>query len=668
MDENSTPTPPKSNSFKRFLNRICGVLKRGFQAVRRFLAPIGRFYKKHSYSLLVTSLILVFGGSFGASLIQSAGNSIAVTSVTIPTEDGQYVAADLYRPKSATKDNKAPCIVVVPGFQRTKETQIGMALEMARRGLVVFNIDPYSQGESSSTNQSQSATKEGYGLIPLVEYIYQNDSLNYIDKSLIGAAGHSAGGNACLRAASYFGKQVIDGQVRQSKLHSIYVSGYVITLTDEVLNPIRSNIGIGYALYDEGAYRNENAGTGGWDGDMRTAPEALRLVNSGLKLNADPAIETVEIGRIYGNQHNASMRIVNNEKVIHALQPYDTKSLGNCLRFFDIAMDLDMTLAYSNQIWMYKEILSGVALVGGFLFIAAFGSLLLRTKLFRPIAAAPEALPAKSKRTSVLDTVLLWGTIAVGAIIACFTFIPMADLSKTMFPAASGGQLTWNFPERMNNAVMLWAVLNGLIGLAIFSVLYFFRCRPKGQKLDGLKIGLKPLLLTILCAIFIFLGFYGLDYIVYNLLHVDFRFFFLAARPLNAGLNSTKYIVVFLMYLPFFFIFYFSNSVRVNLSMRFEGQKEWVSYLIAGLANTVGLLGIMAIQYIAFAATKTVFWTEDWLFVNMLWSVIPMMFLLPIFNKYFFNRTGKVYLGPLVTSMIFVMMTMTNSVAYIPFF
>ena len=42
-----------------------------------------------------------------------------------------------------------------------------------------------------------------------------------------------------------------------SKLHSLFVSGYVLTLVDDVLEDIRSNVGVSYALYDEGAFRNE---------------------------------------------------------------------------------------------------------------------------------------------------------------------------------------------------------------------------------------------------------------------------------------------------------------------------------------------------------------------------------------------------------------------------
>jgi uncharacterized RDD family membrane protein YckC len=75
---------------------------------------------------------------------------------------------------------------------------------------------------------------------------------------------------------------------------------------------------------------------------------------------------------------------------------------------------------------------------------------------------------------------------------------------------------------------------------------------------------------------------------------------------------------------------------------------------------------IMGIQYLSFALTGTVYWTEEWLYANLLLGVIPMMFLLPYFNRYFFRITGRVYLGPMVTCLIFIMMMLTNNVCYIP--
>jgi hypothetical protein len=125
-------------------------------------------------------------------------------------------------------------------------------------------------------------------------------------------------------------------------------------------------------------------------------------------------------------------------------------------------------------------------------------------------------------------------------------------------------------------------------------------------------------------------------------------------------------LLVLAMYLPFFFVFFFSNSLRVNGAMRFEGQSEWYSRLIAGLANSFGLLLIIIIQYSVFAATGTVYWTTNWLSVNLLFGIVPIMFILPYFNRIFFQMTGRVYLGPMVTCLIFIMILTTNTVIYLP--
>jgi len=120
------------------------------------------------------------------------------------------------------------------------------------------------------------------------------------------------------------------------------------------------------------------------------------------------------------------------------------------------------------------------------------------------------------------------------------------------------------------------------------------------------------------------------------------------------------------MYAPFLLVFFLSNSLRVNGAMRVEGEPEWKSLLVAGLANSAGLLLIVIVQYVTFALTGRVYWTEGWLYVNLLFAVVPMMFVLPYFNRYFFRMTGRPYLGPVTTCLIFVMILLSNTVCYLP--
>ena len=63
-----------------------------------------------------------------------------------------------------------PFIVIVPGFQRSKEALSNFAIELSRRDIVVAVRDPYAQGLSSSSLQQRTATNEGYGMFDLVTH------------------------------------------------------------------------------------------------------------------------------------------------------------------------------------------------------------------------------------------------------------------------------------------------------------------------------------------------------------------------------------------------------------------------------------------------------------------------------------------------------------------
>lgn len=606
-----------------------------------------------SKKLLLGSLLLVLVASFIASMLQSSGGRVSVVDIKIPTHNGQWLVADLYKPRSATSENPAPLVVIIPGFQRSKEALANVAIELSRRGVVAILIDPYAQGFSSASMSRRAATTEGYGMFAVVDYAAGTSNLNYIDKTRIGATGHSAGGNAAIRGASYFGREAIKtGQ--PSKLHSVFVSGYVLTLTDNVLKDVRSNVGVSYAFYDEGAYRNELK-----NGDMRYAPEAVRTVNSGLQVYGKQ-IKEVELGHYYGDKTERTLRVVYNERVLHPFQPYIIEATANQLEYFERVFNLESDLATDDQVWYWKELLGLLSLVAALVSVIPMGRLLLEIPYFKPLV---HPLPAALPQPQGKGKLLFWAMFVVGALIACFTYIPMAELSQKLFVAASSRQQTWFFPQRMNNAVMLWAVLNGSVGFLLFWLTYRFFGRKNGVNPSywGVKTSANELWRTFVLAVMLFLFYFLFLFMVYYFMHVDYRFLFMGVRSFQPPL-----LLLLAMYVPFFFIFLLSNSLRINGGMRFEGQAEWKSMLIGGFANSLGLIFIVIVQYLTFALTGTVYWTDGWLYVNLLFAVVPMMFVLPYFNRYFFRMTGRIYLGPMTTGLIFIMILISNTVIYIP--
>ena len=610
-------------------------------------------FKDKNNRLLLLLVAFVILAAFISSRIQTSGGSVRVTEFRIPTQNGQWVAGDLFRPVSATARSPAPLVVVVPGFQRSREALANISIELSRRGIVVMSIDPYAQGRSSSSMSRRAATTEGYGSFALVDYAASSENLNYVDRSRIAITGHSAGGNAAIRGGNYFGRKAQESG-QPSKLHSVFVSGYVLTLRDEVLQDVRSNIGVSYAFYDEGAYRNELK-----NGDMTVAPETLRVVNLGRD-PALPPVREVDLGHHYGDLSDRTLRVVHNERILHPFQPYMPEATANQLAFFETVFERDFSLDHYDQVWYWKELLGALSMIAAFIALVPLSRILLQTRFFRPVI---HELPPPLPRPRGRGRSLFWGLFAFSALVACFSFIPMAELSQKLFVEASSRRMTWFFPQRMNNAVMLWAILNGSLGFLLFWLSYRFFGRHHGVRpgMWGAKIGRTELFRAFLLAALLYGFYYLLVFGVYFFLHVDYNFLFMGVRVFRPAM-----VVLLLMYAPLFFIFFLSNSLRVNGAMRFEGQAEWKSMLLAGVANSLGLFGIVLVQYVTFAATGTVYWTDGWLYVNLLFAVVPMMFVLPYFNRYFFRVTGRIYLGPMVTCLIFVTVLISNTVFYLP--
>ena len=611
---------------------------------------------KGNKSLLIC-LSIIFVSSFIASLVQSSFNKVEIELRELKTDNAQTLVYDLYKPKIATKKNKVPFVIVVPGFQRSKEALSNIAIELSRRGIAVALIDPYAQGMSSSSVSRIAATTQGYGMFALVDYAYDGN-FPFVDPEKIASTGHSMGGNAAIRGADYFGKKAIQ-ENKKSKLHSVYVSGYVLTLRDEILKDSKSNMGISYALYDEGAFRNELKG---WDsGNMEISPESLRVINN--VLSDENKIDQVELGKYYGDKKDRSLRVVFNEKLLHPFQPYNKEATSNQLDYFDKVLGFPNKINSSNQIWQFKELFTLINMVVSLLMLIPLTRLFLKLKFYSSlIKPVPDPLPKQSKKGKIV----FWTIFFISATIACISFIPMVDLAKILFVDAANRELTWFFPQRMNNSVMLWAALNGTIGLIIFVLSYYLFGRHHGTQKEswGLNISLFDFTKTLLLGLLVFIAYYLILFLIYYLFHIDYRFWFMGVRVFQPEM-----ILVLLMYFPLFFIFFFSNSLRVNGSMRFQDQPEWKSRLIAGFANSLGLIFIIIIQYSVFAATGTVYWSSnstDWLSVNLLFGIVPMMFILPYFNRIFFQITGRVYLGPIITCLIFIMILSTNTVIYLP--
>lgn len=696
-----------------------------------------KWYKAASFITACVALLVIIVSSVTGFLFETSGGKVEVfdgkltafdthADFNTPLNGTNYqiddptvsVSYTVYKPKDASATNQLPTVFVLPGFTRTKATMSQYAIELSRRGAVVFTIDPGSQGDTTyggyeydyekgeyildkngnKTQNSYSVARSGMGY--LLQYVYNNiEEFDYINRDAIGLMGHSAGGGDSTKLAADFA----GSDYGTSIIKALYVSGYIKTSAANVYANLRCNAALSYAKYDEGAFRYQ-------DENQAYEVIALRFINevNGKTNGANGTFTDFEEDREYGDMAAGTYRVIHREPINHCFEMYDGLSITNTTAFFKSALNIETSVKDSSQIWFGKELSNGIALAAAFTLITALLSFVVSYVPFMKSlsnagkvrldaeskirneysgVAVDTDLPLKNtfvkKNKSLLSRLLFWLPMILTAIIACLDYIPLARWSMDLFPDAAGNVYTSYFPARMMNAVFMWAIVNGAVGLVVWALttlcenLYYTiyakvtgkENRSDWSKFKGLAVNPLDFLKSLGLAIVLFIVFYGLLQIMYLITHQDWRFMLISASPLNM-----RFVVTWLIYLAGFFVFYLSNSIRVNLSIAREGYKEWQVMLIGGLANSLGLVFILVINYFVYFKTGTVFYgfysatdaSEMWLYVNMVFGLIPMMFLLPILNRIAYKKTGNVYGGALLWCMIFIMMSLSASISFIP--
>lgn len=159
---------------------------------------------------ILIAIILV--SSFAAQMIASQSGSIKISNITFDAR-GAEINGDLYYPAGTTDEDKCPAVILAPGAGVVKENMRGLAEELARRGYVVFNVNPYGNGLSETPvyNENDMGPDQfnifgtPLGVLDAVNFLR---GLEFVDDTRIGLSGHSQGsrrtGYAALMDCGYY--------------------------------------------------------------------------------------------------------------------------------------------------------------------------------------------------------------------------------------------------------------------------------------------------------------------------------------------------------------------------------------------------------------------------------------------------------------------------------
>ncbi|TFD97122.1 alpha/beta fold hydrolase [Jeotgalibacillus salarius] len=666
--------------------------------------------KKKPVVLLIISLLLILVGSFVASQFNSSSGDVDVSRIYFDTPRGE-LSGLLYKPDGADQDAK-PTIIATHGYLNSAEMQDAQAIEMSKRGYVVLALDQYDHGHSTGTMEKPVPFFSfwPHAIYDAVQYMYEQDYVLKDDggNGIIAVTGHSMGGFSSTHAV-----MLDETDFQESGIRKIYASltmgsdyQWVKTLgfTDEQINDSYGPRFSGKiaAEYDEFFFDPAASAAG-----QSVIKKDYVGTEEGQGFLGNP--EMAEAGTVY--DIDDGKRIIYQPNETHPWNHFSKTSTAHAIDFYDMAFadyDQAVSIDQDGQTWMWKEWFSFVALIGFILFfipaIQLLGKLPFLTNIY---TSKPASLPEPKTNGAKLAGLLLvvfgalfpaiffsayyggdfYGMrllrqismilIALSAIIFIYSIVKKADrsikscsiiilvLSTIQYfflkNQATLIATTEFFGAPTVNPIVYWAINVAILTLIIMVGYHYVSKKPEGatSKNYGVKVSFKTIIAAFFTAFITFAAAYGLLFIVDAVFKTDFRLWTFAVKTFEG-----QHIVALIKYAPLFLIYYFVVGLSVNMntaSVKYDGFK---GYLISIFHFVGGLALYLIYHYGLLFITGTAGYPSQSLASIIVIGLVPALTIAAIFNRYFYRKTGNVFVGAFLNTLLLTMITVANTTLY----
>lgn len=564
-----------------------------------------------------------------ASLIQTDFGRIEVTNVTYKNVNGIPVRANLFRPVQATPSHPAPGIVYIHGYQNNRETGDAYCIELGRRGYVVLNIDAIGRGNSGEPNDPRApdfdATYGGTTSMKLLR------SLSFVKPDAAGILGHSLGAEMAYSVA-----------LNDPTIRALVLTGFAYTSKASRTHPQNMLMIIG--KYDE--FRKRMTGTRDIEKEWMARPETRQVF---------PA-ENPNLGVTYGNFLHGTARRVFVPRITHVQESHDSASIAETVEWMKSALhpDEEQWKDKDHQIWPIKEFATLVAMLACFASMLPLSLLFLGTNFFRPVRGTPSgtyACPLKSYSTFVIiNGILLW--LYLPLILVLF------GLHKYVVP------IDRLFPMMMVNGVVWWFLWVNVFGFLLFRR-WYKRQVGRGMNLsdlgvsyrqDGLILERERFFKTLLLGVILFGFAYLSEYLLEQIFIVDFRFVW----PFASDLTPYRWLML-LLYFPFILVCFLMTGVFLHGQLRRPPKGTLLRTFCAwSLWNVLALVGplilFLLVQYVPLFTTGFIPLEGPGglfvVFILNLFHTTALLAITSVLSTWFYQVTGKIYLGALVNAAI----------------
>ena len=645
---------------------------------------------KRPLALLLALLAGVFGCMFIAHGIQTDHGSIALSEGSMETDAGT-LCYKLYVPDNATAENPAPGVLLLHGYQNDHETCSAYAIELARRGVVVMALDEYGHGDSGAgllnrgyvnhcvkVNYGEDSEENGtfveisgskryrllmnFSNLSFFDDHYTTDEagnaisdsscggiaayavlagMDMVDPGRLGLSGHSMGTwSSWSVAAAYAGAVNEDGVDITPKATVLQCGELFRDSAYDSRQIWFNNVLLLQAKYDEFSYFR----------DYRPFVNE-EVLHSDLRgeflgcANRDAAWNTT-----FGSFAEGTARRMELLETNHRLTTHHSRGLTVALDWFDETIGFEKSLSSEDQVFMTKEILVFAAMLMAIAAMLPFLELLLGTSFFKDVA---RPLPSRER---ILPKGRWWKNAAITILLAGASFPFMTQLGHALFPLPEGV-----FRMTIGNGFLCWYLLLILIML-VTTWMYCRMAKKQGSapwhdlgfagpdtagRIDWRLCGKSALLALCMLGLM-----YVLTAICQSLFLLDFRFIW----PFFKTFSLARF-GQFLVYIPFFALFFLLNNSKIFAGMRTEatyrpGAKGFLScWWRSALLMTGGVLIIVLIEYIPFFAgigpgADLLFGsTFGGPFMSILIVFVPQVLVFSLLCTYLYRRTGNVFTG-----------------------
>ena len=644
---------------------------------------------KRYLALLLALIFGIAGCMMVAHGIQTDHGNVTVTAGNINTNLGN-LDYKLYVPDTATAENPAPGILLLHGYQNDHETCAAYAIELARRGAVVLALDEYGHGgtdigllnrgyvnhrvkvnfgeesEADGTFTSVSGPNRfklmmNFSNLSFFDEKYTKDAegntitdsscggtaayaalaaMENVDPSRLGVSGHSMGTWSSWSVAAAYWNVTDENGVDISPKATVLQCGELFRESAYDSDFYKfNNVLLLQAIYDEFSYFRDYKNFV----DDSVLHSELRAEFLGCDVQ-DAAWDTT-----FGSFADGTARRMELLETNHRLTTHDAAGLAVALDWFDEALGLDTELASTDQAAMTKEWLVFAAMLMAIAAMLPLMELLLELPFFasvaKPLPSRDGILPKKNWRKNAAITLFLAGA----------TYPFMTQLGHGLFPFPEG-----IFRMTIGNGFLCWYLL--LIGIMIGTTAVSLRkakkqsitlwhslglAGPDGEKIDWALCGKSALLTACMLGMM-----YVLVAVFERVFLLDFRFIWPFFKTFSAARFGQ-----FLVYVPFFALFFVLNNSKIFAGMRTEatyesGAKGFFScWWRSALLMIGGVLVIVLIEYIPFfmgigpGADLLFSSTFGGPFMSILIVFVPQVLVFSLLCTYIYRRTGNVYTG-----------------------